>query len=245
LNKKKVLLASSIVVLCILITVGLIAVYVSDYYKADPTAIESFSSYTDTQCVQINKKAKAYFSSDYNTGFIFYPGGKVEHSSYEPLMRQIASKGVLCILVEMPFNLAVLDINAADGIRDLYPEISNWYIGGHSLGGSMAATYIENNSQHFKGLILLGSYSTNDLSNGGINVLSIYGSEDKIMNKDKYEKYKSNLPDTFSEFIINGGNHAYFGMYGNQKGDGVPTITNEEQIIITAEKILRFISEEN
>ena len=71
-------------------------------------------------------------------GFIFYPGGKVEHSAYQPLMAACAQKGILCILVQMPFNLAVLDINAAEGIQAQYPEIETWYIGGHFHGGILS-----------------------------------------------------------------------------------------------------------
>ena len=101
----------------------------------------------------------------------------------------------------------------------------------------MAASYLSEHSESFDGLILLGSYSTTDLSKLDIDVLSIYGSEDLVMNKEKYESNKINLPADFEEMIIEGGCHAYFGMYGEQDGDGTPSITNEEQIQVTAEKI--------
>lgn len=166
--------------------------------------------------------------------------GKVEYTAYIPLMQECADRGILCALVEMPFNLAVFDINAADGIKEAYPEIKNWYIGGHSLGGSMAASYLEKHIDDFEGLILLGSYSTVDFSDSNLKVLSIYGSEDRVLNKEKYEQNKSNLPDDYSETVIDGGCHAFFGVYGNQDGDGTPTITNEEQIQLTADKIAAF-----
>ena len=75
-----------------------------------------------------------------------------------------------------------------------YPQIEKWYIGGHSLGGSMAATYLSDHVAEFEGLILLGSYSTVDLSNSKLDVLSIYGSEDKVLNHNSYNENKSNLP---------------------------------------------------
>jgi hypothetical protein len=174
-------------------------------------------------------------------GFIFYPGGKVEHTAYIPLMRACASEGILCVLVEMPFNLAVLDVNAADGIQEEYPEIEEWYIGGHSLGGSMAASYLANHVEDYEGLILLGSYSTANLSGTNLTVLSVFGSEDRVMNREKYEESKSNLPNNFTEYIIDGGCHAYFGMYGAQDGDGKPTVTNEEQIRLTVENIVKIM----
>ena len=165
----------------------------------------------------------------------------MEYTAYIPLMQACAEEGILCVLVEMPFNLAVFDVNAADGIQKDYPEIEEWYIGGHSLGGSMAASYLADNADDYEGLILLGSYSTADLSDTDFAVLSVFGSEDKVMNCEKYEDNKSNLPSDFTEFVIDGGCHAYFGMYGAQTGDGTPTITNEEQIRLTVENIVTMM----
>lgn len=121
------------------------------------------------------------------------------------------------------------------------PEIEDWYIGGHSLGGSMAASYLVDHIEDYEGLILLGSYSTADLSQSDLAVLSVFGSEDRVMNREKYEESKSNLPSNFTEYIIDGGCHAYFGMYGAQDGDGTPTITNEEQIRLTVEHIVKMM----
>ena len=195
---------------------------------------------TDIWCC--DKRTVVYAPEKAKTGFVFYPGGKVEHTAYEPLMKACADKGILCVLIEMPFNLAVLDMNAAEGIMSRYPEIENWYIGGHSLGGSMAASYLSKNVDEFEGLILLGSYSTADLSGTDLDVLSIYGSEDKVMNYEKYTNNKTNLPKDFTEVVINGGCHAGFGMYGAQDGDGIPIISNEEQIRLTAEKISELVN---
>jgi predicted esterase len=136
---------------------------------------------------------------------------------------------------------AVLDVNAADGIKEEYPEITEWYIGGHSLGGSMAASYVSKNEEEFKGLILLASYSEADISESALSVLSVYGSEDGVLNMEKYEKYSTKLPHDFEEYVIEGGCHAYFGVYGAQAGDGTPSITNQNQIDITAEKIAEFM----
>ena len=139
-------------------------------------------------------------------------------------------------------KVAEFDINAAEGIQAQYPEIENWYIGGHSLGGAMAASYVSDHADKYNGLILLGSYSTADLSNSNLNILSIYGSEDKILNQEKYSDNKSNLPNDFTEIIIEGGNHAQFGMYGIQEGDGIPTISNSKQIELTATYIINNIT---
>jgi alpha/beta superfamily hydrolase len=144
----------------------------------------------------------------------------------------------------MPANLAVFDVNAADDIGEMYPDIENWYIGGHSLGGAMAAFYVEKHSKNFSGLILLAAYSTADLSDSGLSVVSIYGNRDEVLDRDKYEKCLPNLPDTAEEVVIEGGCHSYFGSYGMQEGDGEPTITREEQMAQTVEAILIQIKEE-
>ena len=238
--KKKI--GISILATIVIMVIGC-GIYVNDYYHASEEAITAFAP-SNAEGIEIQKlenNTVVYEPQNPSAGFIFYPGGKVEYTAYEPLMRELASEGILCALVEMPFNLAILDTDAADGIADLYPEVENWYIGGHSLGGSAASMYLEENYQIFDGLVLLGSYSTLDLSDYGIEVLSVYGSEDKVMNHDSYKENLVNLPVGFEKVIIEGGCHAYFGMYGEQDGDGTPTITNEEQIKITAEEIIEFM----
>ncbi len=87
-------------------------------------------------------------------------------------------------------------------------------------------------------LILLGSYSTADLSAFGLDIYSIYGSEDLVLNREKYAEYYSNLPSNVKELVIEGGCHAHFGDYGPQDGNGVPTITAEAQIETSVNFIL-------
>ncbi len=240
-KNKKIYICLISISLLIALTVGGSVLYVSDYYRADVSAIESFAVGEPVTKTMMDDGVIAYGASDAEYGFIFYPGGKVEYTAYEPLMRCLASEGVLCVLLEMPCNLAVLDMNAADGICEQYPEIDHWYIGGHSLGGTMAAYYAEASGGQLEGLVLLGSYSSKDLSDTSLRVLSVFGSEDDIMNDEKYEECKVNLPFLFTEIEMEGGCHAYFGMYGAQDGDGTPTLTAEEQIRKTAEYIIEFI----
>lgn len=174
-------------------------------------------------------------------GLIFYPGGKVEYEAYAPLMQAIAQKGILCVLVHMTGNLAVLDMNAADGIQKEFPDIQSWYIGGHSLGGAMVASYVSKHTNEYKGLVLLGAYSPKDLSKSGLKVICLYGTNDQILDKKSYNANIKNLPENFVEDVIAGGCHGYFGDYGHQKGDGKATISVEEQTAYTADKIKEFI----
>ncbi len=232
-------LASVLVLITILF--GICAIYILDYYPADTKAMEAFKPEVTVEQTVLSDGTIIYEPNGAIAGFIFYPGGKVEHTAYIPLMQALASHGILSVLVKMPLRLAVFDVNAADGICELFPTIDNWFIGGHSLGGSMAASYLSDHKNDFKGLILLGSYSTKDLSDTNLSVLSVYGSEDKILNMEKYMKNKANLPDDLTEIVLDGGCHAYFGMYGKQDGDGTPLISNEEQIHLTVDAILELI----
>ncbi|MBR4039225.1 MAG: alpha/beta hydrolase [Clostridia bacterium] len=238
--KRRIFIITITVALALAMMAGACAVYLGDYYRADHEAIGAFLP-QGTAWKEEPDGTIVFEAEGANKGFIFYPGGKVEYTAYIPLMQACAEEGILCALVEMPFNLAVLDVNAADGIQKEYPEIEEWYIGGHSLGGSMAAAYLADHAEDYEGLILLGAYSTADLSATDLAVLSVFGGEDKVMNREKYEMNRANLPSGFMETVIDGGCHAYFGMYGQQDGDGMPAITNEEQIRLTVESIVKVM----
>lgn len=185
--------------------------------------------------------AQAFVPGEIRGGMIFYPGGLVDHRAYAPLMQALCDRGVLCLLCDMPLDLAVLDMKAADGLQAQYPQVEKWLIGGHSLGGAMAASYVSDHAAEYDGLVLLGAYSTADLSRTDIAVLSIYGTQDGVINRDKYNECLKNYPEYFSEIVIDGGCHAYFGDYGAQKGDGEPTISREQQILIAADAIAAML----
>lgn len=168
--------------------------------------------------------------------------GNTHRNKWKIVLHELAQEGILCVLVKMPCSLAVLDIDAADGIQGMFPEITDWYIGGHSFGGSMAASYAARNAADYKGLILLAAYSTENISQSGLNVLSVYGSRDSVLNMEKYTDYLTNLPDNMEELQIEGGCHAQFGSYDTQKGDGLPKISGEEQRAITVQCIKNWIA---
>ena len=218
------------IILCASISflMGLFSKYVDVYYHTDVDVLNAYNAISverdihDGMITYGNKKSKI--------GIIFYPGGKVEYTAYEPLMKKLAEKGFFCVLIEMPYNLAVFGIDSADDVQDMYPKVGKWYMMGHSLGGSMAGTYLVDNYRDYDGLILLASYVSDDITHTGLDVISIRGTEDKILDMRTYNKYLKNLPDKYEEMIIQGGNHSYFGTYGLQSGDGIALITNEEQI---------------
>lgn len=218
--------------------------YVSDSYAPDEIATNALKT-TVSVTVEEKDKYRAFRPIDATNspGVIFYPGGKVEAESYAPLMQALADQGVTSFLVEMPFNLAVFNKKAAATVIKNEPLIDEWFLAGHSLGGAMAASYVETNADDFAGLILLAAYATDDLSESDLPVLSIYGTKDEVLNFDKYQENKDFVPQ-MEEVIIEGGNHAQFGHYGVQQGDGTAGITAVEQEEQTIAAIIDFIKHE-
>ena len=221
-------------------------IYVNSYYKADSFALDSLKS--DTQ-VKVEENKDIVFkpvSNAKNIGFIFYPGAKVEPSAYSPLAKEIAANGYTVIIAKMNFNLAILSPNRADSIISEYKDIDTWVIGGHSLGGVMAANYALENDK-IKGLVLLASYPQDkvNLTDKPIKVLSLWGSNDQVANLDKVKKAKNIMPNG-AEFIeIEGGNHGGFGDYGHQKDDGESSMSNTQQMMETSKYIVEFLDHLN
>lgn len=241
-KQKKLIIISSVIAAVIAIAAG-VMVYLFDFYPVDTEAAMSASpSYCTV--IEYGDSLRAYEpSGEAKYGLIFYPGAKVEYTAYEPLMEWLADDGVLCLLVKMPFNLAIFGKNSAIGLNSIYPEVEHWYIGGHSLGGAMAADFAAENSG-IEGVVLLAAFPSKDLSDTDMRVLSIYGSEDGVLNRKSYEKAKSKLPSDFTEQVIEGGNHAGFAFYGEQRGDGTASISAAEQTLQTADIIAGFILDE-
>lgn len=241
-RRKRTTICIAIAVLVLGLLLGACLIYLGKFYPADTGAIEAYGVWPSVTEQMLESGSMVFDPGNAKVGLIFYPGGKVEHTAYTALMREIAANGIFCVLCKMPLRLAVLDVHAADDVREAFPDISHWYIGGHSLGGAMAAAELSKHDGAYDGLILLGAYSTEDLSNNQIKVLSLFGSEDHVMNREKYEENKRKLPTDLWEAVIEGGCHAGFGMYGAQSGDGEPTITSAEQIKICADQIVAVIT---
>ncbi|MBQ7521741.1 MAG: alpha/beta hydrolase [Clostridia bacterium] len=225
--KRKLKISICIILSVVVICAGGFLIYVNICYQADETAKSVISD--DKVNISQNDDMMVFMPKNPEYGLIFYQGGKVEYDAYSPLMYKLAKQNILCVVVKMPFNLAMFNIGGADDIQSLYPNIKHWYMCGHSLGGAMAAYYIEQHSSDFDGIIFLAAYSTADLSNTNLNVLSVYGSNDKVLNLESYQENFSHLPNTTKELVIDGGCHAYFGNYGVQSGDGMATISPDEQ----------------
>ena len=236
--------------------IGMVAVYFGTYYHADQLALDALQGTKEVKVSEISqmvagaevvKEEGWYFDGPgTDSALVFYPGAKVEAASYAPLMEEISSHGIDCYLCEMPLNFALLGKDAAEDIRaGVGEDYKKWYIGGHSLGG-VAASMVADDAEEpggvdaWNGVVLIAAYPTNELSTPA---LSIYGSDDDVLDADKYNKTATDglWPDDFVEVIIKGGNHAQFGSCGEQKGDGKAEITSGEQQKEAAKAIVAWI----
>ncbi|KGP91562.1 alpha/beta hydrolase [Pontibacillus chungwhensis BH030062] len=178
-----------------------------------------------------------------DTTILFYPGGLVEPKSYAPLAHQLAEEGYPTYILKMPLNLAVLAQDKANGVIQQDANRS-YVIGGHSLGGAMAARYAAKNGEVLDGVFLLAAYpdEVGDLSEMSLSFLSITGGKDGVINRKKYEEGKAYAPEDQQYIELDGANHGQFGSYGFQEGDRKATITEEQQLDKTTELITEWIS---
>jgi hypothetical protein len=229
--------------------IGLIAilagVFLTTLSPVGP-ATEALPYMTNDSRVKINVDRYAFFKpvdKSSNTGFIFYPGGRVDYRSYAPLAHRLAEKGWPVAIIPMPLNLAVLGSDRASQVIKDHPEILHWVIGGHSLGGSMAAKFAIENPAMISGMIFMASYPAGDeLASSTFPVLSIYASNDGLITMNKWDTYRKRFPSNTTWTVIEGGNHAGFGWYGKQQGDNSPVISLEEQTNHIVQSIDQFIT---
>jgi hypothetical protein len=211
-------------------------VYSKNYYRADESAHDALKS-DDIVKVMQTGYGWLFDGPSKTDAIIFYPGGKVEETAYAPLLHELAGQGMDVCLVRMPFRLAVFGVNKAGHVMKQY-DYDHWYIGGHSLGGVMAAQYMAEHSSELCGVYMLAAYPAKPLDEKTAAV-TIYGSEDGILNMEKMMDAKQYLPAGSREYVIEGGNHAQFGNYGKQDGDGDALISTDDQQKKTVELILK------
>lgn len=234
--------------------VGLLVILASCSYKAIEN--EGFES------VLIEEKNAHYFidpEQDWkSTGIVFYPGGLVEADAYISMLKNLAESGYPVVLLKATADLAIFNVNRASKAIENYPSVDQWVVGGHSLGGVVAAKAVMKNPDLFSGLVFMASYPAggDDLSAWEGAVLSLYGENDEVTTVEDIKNNKHLLPeekdvdgeiieDSFAYTIyhqIDGGNHSQFGDYGFQKGDGEATITVNEQHEEIVSVILNFLS---
>ena len=230
-RRKTWLVAGGSVLLILAILAGVFFWYVSDYYRAEDVALEVLAQ--DSGITVQDNLTILSPTSPADTAIIFYPGAKVEAEAYLPLLDQIRQTGVTCILVHMPFHMAIFDADAAEKVMEQFPDIQHWYMAGHSMGGAMASKFASDHPDEVEGLILMGAYLYGDYPEE--KTLTIYGSLNQSV--EDHIDYTQNIVE------IQGGNHAQFGNYGAQKGDLPAEISAQEQQAQTVTAIEAFLSE--
>ncbi len=232
----------SVLIVLLIIVVGLIAgaaisfLFLSSQNAATDEALTALESSDLVIVEQVDGEDWWSFqpaTSEPDTGFIIYPGGLVDPLAYAPLANAIAAEGFFVILDPMPLDLAVIDSNSASEIISAFPDIESWAIGGHSLGGAMAAEFAAGQPELIDGLALWAAYPAGgtDLSGLPIQVVSVYGDADCVATVEEVTAATPFLPPD-TEFVrVEGGNHTQFGSYGEglQRGDCPATISREDQ----------------
>lgn len=178
-------------------------------------------------------------------GIIIYPGAKVNTEAYSYIAQELQQEGYVVGIPTVTLNLSILNNNKADELINQMSGIDQWYIGGHSLGGVSAATYVEQHEESVAGLFFLASYPTSgtDFSATQLPMLSIYAENDGLSTLDKIDDSRSLFSDQATFHQIDGGNHAQFGMYGLQKGDNKATISEKEQQDEIADLLVEWLSQ--
>ena len=226
--RRRIILAVPFLVLSFLLVVVL--AYARPFV-ATPTAVAAIRSENDVQfsdrlgwyeLVPVRQDSAGEDIKP-TTGFVFVPGARIDSRAYAPVLRPLAEAGYLVAVLKEPFGFATLDADHGKKVLDLHPEIAHWVVGGHSLGGTVAA-YVADQYELVEGLVLFASYPADPIIREDLIVVSISGTSDGFTTPADIEASKAELPPGTYFVVINGAVHSSFGDYGAQPGDGTPTI---------------------
>ena len=143
------------------------------------------------------------------TAVFFQPGAKVEARAYAAVLRPLAKAGYTVVIPKQPLGIAFLAIGAFESAKPNFPEVTQWVVAGHSLGGTVAS--MEANSGDTDaaapvvGLLLFASYPANDISSSLTStVLSVSGSNDGLASPADIAASKANLPTGTTFTVVRG-----------------------------------------
>lgn len=235
-NKKKKIFLVAIATIVAIILLSFSYFRFSIYHPS-----ESASSIATTATVR-NKQVTEFKAKNSKLTVVFYPGALVEPDSYSIWAKKVAQAGYTVKIAHFPMNKAIFEPTIA---TKLVTRSERYVIGGHSLGGAMAARYVhEHHSANLKGVFFLAAYADEKgrLDKLSVPVLSITASNDGVIKQDKLITGQKYLPKATTFEIIKGGNHAGFGSYGSQKGDHKATISNQKQQQLVADKLISWLT---
>lgn len=235
---------AGVLVVLLAVGVGAFAFWVSDPYEALPGSVERAEETVDVT-VDDDGVVLEPPEGEVDRAVVFYPGARVEPEAYAVTWAPVvAETGVGVVIARMPLNLSVLAPGRVEGAMDLL-EAREWYVGGHSLGGAMAAYAAGDDDLSTEGLILWGSYAVAGAGlaeRGDQRVLSVSASEDALADPDTVRERGGDLPEDAVTVEIEGMNHAQFGDYGPQTADGTAQLENAEAWVRLAEETAGFLT---
>jgi len=209
--------------------------------NADDAAIQKVR---DNPAISVHETPQSFILSPTGTasgdGLVFIPGAKVAADSYLfKLSGAVAQSGITVVVTKPILNLAFFDQRSLDTFTEAAPDVTRWFVGGHSLGGVRACQYAQ--QPDVRGLVLFASYCANDLADVDTTVLSLSGSNDLLSTPEKVMAAADLLPTSTTFFPIEGANHAGFGNYGVQAGDGIATLDDSVVRDIITQQVSSFI----
>lgn len=247
MRKKPNKLFIGIAVLCLLILLFNGVMWFSMWFEgsaADPLIIESLKGEENFTVYKTNNMLVFHPLQEMSdTGFIFYPGARVDYRVYAPLLREIAKSGYMCVLIKAPLNMAFFSPDRASEAMKLFPQVKAWVVGGHSLGGIVAARYASLHLQEVQGLVLWASPMSVDFTQNRLPILVMRGTKDALIDRNTFLEADKKLPKHARLIEIEGGNHANFGAYTSWKKDDVAAITAKEQREIIIKNTVVFLDD--
>src|SRR5512138_3643481 len=218
-------------------------IYLGKAYGPSPVALAAMQSSDTVSVTDARGLVTLMPKTAPKAGLVFYPGARVEAAAYAARLRPLAERGYAVFIVKLPLNLAIFGSNRAGDVIAAHPQIKKWAVGGHSLGGAFASAFLQDRHD-VQGLILYASYPAGDLSQRTDLVgVSIYGTRDALATVARIEAAKSTMPPQTVYVPVEGGNHSYFGDYGMQDADGIPTIPREEAARQIVQATIRAMEE--
>lgn len=215
-------------------------------FSASPDAIEAMSGSGKVSVADAATSITVTPANGvYSTGLVFQPGARVDPRAYVPILRDIAEQGYLVVIVKQPFDIGFAAVNAPGGVIKKHPEVDHWAVGGHSLGGVAASTSAEDRDSGIGGLLLWASYPLGSLADTDVIVTSISATQDGLATPADIDASRIDLPAETTYVPIEGAVHAFFGDYGEQPGDGMPTSPRAEaqrQIVGASVELLQALA---